>query len=234
MKKILITGASRGIGLELTKQYLELGCSVIATCRHPNKANALMDLKKENPKKIEILSMDVEVEESVKSCFNSLLKKKSKVDLLYNNAGIIDWSDLYEVSASSTEKIYKVNLIGALLVTRHALPCLKNSTDPVIVNLSSRLGSIEIRGETQLGGAIAYQCSKAALNMLTKQSAIDLQRHNIRVISQSPGWVKTDMGGKDAKYEIKDAVAKMIQSLLKMKSDQTGIFIGEDGDLIPW
>ena len=110
MKKILITGASRGIGLELTKQYLELGCSVIATCRHPNKANALMDLKKENPKKIEILSMDVEVEESVKSCFNSLLKKKSKVDLLYNNAGIIDWSDLNEVSASSTEKIYKVNL----------------------------------------------------------------------------------------------------------------------------
>ena len=234
MKKILITGASRGIGLELTKQYLELGCSVKATCRHPKKANALMNLKKENPEKIEILPMDVEAEESVKSCFNLLLKKKSKLDLIYNNAGIIDWSDLNEVSASSTEKIYKVNLIGALLVTRHALPCLKNSTDPVIVNLSSRLGSIEIRGETKLGGAIAYQCSKAALNMLTKQSAIDLKKHNIRVISQSPGWVKTDMGGKDAKYEIKDAVAKMIQSLLKMKSDQTGIFVGEDGDLIPW
>jgi NAD(P)-dependent dehydrogenase (short-subunit alcohol dehydrogenase family) len=234
MKKILVTGASRGIGLELTKQYLELGCSVIATCRSPQKANALMVLKKENPQKIDILSMDVEEEQSVESCFNSLLQKKIHIDLVYNNAGIIDWNNLNEVSASSTEKIYKVNLIGALLVTRHALPCLKNSADPIIVNLSSRLGSIKIRGETQLGGAIAYQCSKAALNMLTKQSAIDLQKHNIRVISQSPGWVKTEMGGKDAKYEIKDAVTKMIQSLLKMKSNQTGIFIGEDGDLIPW
>ena len=234
MKRILVTGASRGIGLELTKQYLELGCSVIATCRSPQKANALMVLKKENPQKVDILSMDVEEEQSVESCFNSLLQKKIHIDLVYNNAGIIDWNNLNEVSVSSTEKIYKVNLIGALLVTRHALPCLKNSADPIIVNLSSRLGSIKIRGETQLGGAIAYQCSKAALNMLTKQSAIDLQKHNIRVISQSPGWVKTEMGGKDAKYEIKDAVTKMIQSLLKMKSNQTGIFIGEDGDLIPW
>ena len=78
MKKILITGASRGIGLELSKQYLELGCSVIATCRYPQKANALMILKKENPQKIDILSMDVEEEQSIESCFNSLLQKKNK------------------------------------------------------------------------------------------------------------------------------------------------------------
>ena len=103
-----------------------------------------------------------------------------------------------------------------------------------IINLSSRLGSIDLRGETQLGGAIAYQCSKAALNMLTKQAAIDLKPLKIRVISQSPGWVKTEMGGVKAKYQVSEAVSMMLHSLNQLPSDQTGVFIGEDGKEIPW
>ena len=172
-------------------------------------------------------------EESIKSCFSSLFKRNKKIDILYNNAGIIDWNDLNNVDASAIEKIYKVNLTGALLVTRYSIPCLTLSDSPLIINLSSRLGSIELRG-MQLGGAIAYQCSKAALNMLTRQSAIDLLNQNIRVISQSPGWVKTDMGGEGAKYEISESVSKMIDSLEKLNIDQSGIFIGEDGQTIPW
>jgi NAD(P)-dependent dehydrogenase (short-subunit alcohol dehydrogenase family) len=234
MKNIFITGASRGIGLELSKQYLELGYSVTATCRNPNGATSLRKIKDEYPLKLEILSMDVESEDSVKSCLSSLYRKNKIIDILYNNAGIIDWRDINDVEADSIEKIYQVNLTGALLVTRHAIQCLKRARDPLIINLSSRLGSIELRGETQLGGAIAYQCSKAALNMLTKQSAIDLASQRIRVISQSPGWVKTDMGGDEAKYETPESVSKMINSLNQLDNNKSGIFIGEDGQIIPW
>ena len=234
MKNILITGASRGIGFELTNQFLNLGYSVIASCSNPKNALNLEKKRYENPNELEILCMDVESEESIKSCFSSLFKRNKKIDILYNNAGIIDWNDLNNVDASAIEKIYKVNLTGALLVTRYSIPCLTLSNSPLIINLSSRLGSIELRGETQLGGAIAYQCSKAALNMLTRQSAIDLLNQNIRVISQSPGWVKTDMGGEGAKYETSESVSKMIDSLEKLNIDQSGIFIGEDGQTIPW
>ena len=79
-----------------------------------------------------------------------------------------------------------------------------------IVNLSSRLGSIQLRGETQLGGALAYQCSKSALNMFTRQTALELESLKISIISISPGWVKTDMGGSNAKYEIHQLFLMML------------------------
>ena len=103
-----------------------------------------------------------------------------------------------------------------------------------IVNLSSRLGSIELRGDTQLGGAIAYQCSKAALNMLSKQASIEFLDKGISVISMSPGWVKTDMGGTDAKYEISESVEMVLSTLDNLPIEKTGIFIGEDGREIAW
>ena len=127
-----------------------------------------------------------------------------------------------------------MNLVGSLLVTKYALSILQKSSSPTIINLSSRLGSISLRGETQLGGAIAYQCSKAALNMLTKQSSIDLKSKNIKVISQSPGWVKTEMGGENAKYEVPESVSKIISTLQNLDKIETGSFIGEDGIAIPW
>ena len=234
MKKILITGANRGIGLELTKQFLLQGNFIYACCRNTTRANELQSLEIQYKGRIEILSLDVEDEVSVKSCFDSLERNQQCIDLVFNNAGIIDWSKLDEVTGLSVEQVYKVNLLGALLVTRHAVSCLQRSTSPLIINLSSRLGSIHLRGETQLGGAIAYQCSKAALNMLTRQTSIDLKPFNIRVISQSPGWVRTEMGGKEAKYEVQEAVSKMLNALERLPHDKTGIFIGEDGEPIPW
>ena len=111
---------------------------------------------------------------------------------------------------------------------------LQNGKDPLIVNLSSRLGSITLRGNTQLGGAIAYQCSKTALNMLTKQTSIDYQEYGIRVISMSPGWVKTDMGGADAKYEVSESVRLLLSRVKELPTETSGVFLGEDGESIPW
>ena len=233
MKTIFITGASRGIGLELTRQLLANGNRVIASCRNPEQADNLRALQNEF-NELEIVGLVVDDEDSVRSCFTSLEQAGQNIDLLFNNAGIIDWEDMNAVTSDSLEKVYRTNLIGALLVLRASIPCLRKSPDPLVVNLSSRLGSISLRGNTQLGGAIAYQCSKAALNMLTKQASIDLSVLGIRVISLSPGWVRTEMGGSEAKYEVSESVRLMLETLDNLNPGDSGIFLGEDGSEISW
>ena len=233
MKKTFISGASRGIGLELCKQLLGRNENVIAGCRNPEVATGLTALQNIHGK-LEIVQLNVDEEESVRKCFDRLNERGETIDRLYNNAGIIDWKDLREVSADSFSNILQTNLRGAFLVLRHSVCCMKRSHNAWIYNMSSRLGSIELRGNTQLGGAIAYQCSKAGLNMLTKQAAIDLADFGINVVSLSPGWVKTEMGGEDAKYEVADSVAKLITVTDQLARDKNGRFFGEDGGEIPW
>jgi NAD(P)-dependent dehydrogenase (short-subunit alcohol dehydrogenase family) len=228
-----ISGANRGIGLELCRQLLTRGHRVIAGCRNPENSHSLSELQKTN-EYLQIAQLDVDDEHSVIDCFENLNKEGTTIDRLFNNAGMIDWRDLHEVSADSFSQVLQTNLRGAFLVLRQALPCLKRSEDAWIYNMSSRLGSIELRGNTQLGGAIAYECSKAGLNMLTKQAAIDLVQSGVQVVSLSPGWVKTEMGGKDAKYEVEDSVSKMLTVTDQLTPAQNGGFWGEDGKEIPW
>ena len=234
MNNIFITGANRGIGLELTKQSLLKGNRVLATCRSDLNIKNLTALHQKFTNQLEIFLLNVENENSIRSCFEKIEKKNLTIDLLFNNAGVMDWSDYANITHTSLEDIYKTNLIGPLLVTRNAVPFMRKNESALIVNISSRLGSIDLRGETQLGGAIGYQCSKAALNMLTKQTSIDLKALGIRVISMSPGWVKTEMGGANAKYEVEESVSLMLQTLERLDTDKSGIFIGEDGKEIPW
>ena len=233
MKTYFISGASRGIGLGLCKQLLNRGDRVIAGCRNPESAHFLSELQKSH-EDLQIVQLDVGNEQSVIDCFNELNSRGISIDRLFNNAGIIDWRDLHKVCADSFSLVLQTNLRGAFLVLRHALPCLKRSENAWIYNMSSRLGSIELRGNTQLGGAIAYECSKAGLNMLTKQAAIDLADTGVQVVSLSPGWVKTEMGGKDAKYEVEDSVSKILTVTDQLTPAQNGGFWGEDGKEIPW
>ena len=233
MKHYFISGASRGIGKELCKQLLARGDRVIAGCRNPLKEGFLSDLQK-TCSHLEVIQLDVNNEQSVTNCFEELERKSITIDRLFNNAGIIDWRDMHEVSSDSFSQVLQTNLLGAFLVLRYALACLRPSSDAWIYNMSSRLGSIELRGNTQLGGAIAYECSKAGLNMLTKQAAIDLAENGIKVVSLSPGWVKTEMGGVDAKYSVEDSVSKMLDVTDHLTHLQNGRFWGEDGKEIPW
>ena len=231
---MLVTGANRGIGLEWTRQCLGRGYRIFATCRNPSAADSLSLLAKDFPDQLEVHPLDVTNESSVKGLFDALTQRLEAIDFLFNNAGVIDWDDLNSISASSVEKVYRVNLLGALLVLRAAVPSLRLASRPVVINVSSRLGSIELRGGTQLGGAIGYQCSKAALNMLTKQASIDLAQFGVTVVSVSPGWVRTDMGGKEAKYSVEESVGSMLRHLENAGPDLNGKFIGEDGNEIPW
>jgi len=233
MKRILITGASRGIGLEICTQLMTDGHDVLATYRSKKTAGSLLDLN-DDAKNLHTFEMDVDSSDSVKSAMSEISKRFSSLDLVFNNAGILDWSPLDEVSPDSFRSIYETNVIGVFRVSEAAIPLLRNGHEPLIVNLSSRLGSIELRGNSQLGGAIAYQCSKAALNMLTKQMSIDYAKHGVRAISISPGWVKTDMGGEEAKYEVPESVKLFLSRINQLPPESNGIFMGEDGEIIPW
>jgi NAD(P)-dependent dehydrogenase (short-subunit alcohol dehydrogenase family) len=233
MNTYFISGGSRGIGLELCNQLLDRGDRVVSGCRNPETATSLCGLQKSYPH-LKIVELDVDDEQSVVNCFKNLNKEGFTIDRLFNNAGIIDWRDLHMVSADSFSQLLHTNLRGAFLVLRHALPCLKRSGDAWVYNMSSRLGSIELRGNTQLGGAIAYECSKAGLNMLTKQASIDLADSGVKVVSLSPGWVKTEMGGENAKYEVQESVSKMLVVTDQLSPSQNGGFWGEDGKQIPW
>ncbi|MEC7800691.1 MAG: SDR family oxidoreductase [Verrucomicrobiota bacterium] len=233
MKKILITGASRGIGYELCKQSLEQNHEVFATYRSQSSAKALFDLK-QNTRNLRLFEMDVNSDISVQMALKLIADQVENLNTVFNNAGILDWDNLDEISTESFREIYETNVIGAFRVSKASLSLLKNSKDPLIVNLSSRLGSISLRGHSQLGGAIAYQCSKAALNMLTAQMAIDYKHLGVRVVSISPGWVKTDMGGNEAKYEVQESVRLFTSQIEQLAPDKSGIFIGEDGEIIPW
>ena len=233
MKTILITGASRGIGLELVRQLATSSqCEIIATCRDPESSEELNDIAKTYPDKVKVLPLDVESETSIESLAKQL--EGDSIDLLYNNAGILDWRTIEELEAPVMERIYKVNVVGAMLVLRSFLPHLRRANAPLVVNVSSRLGSISLRGNTQLGGAIGYSASKAALNMLTKQASIDLAADGITVVSISPGWVRTDMGGPDAKYSVEESVEKIIRNTEGFEPKDSGGFFGEDGETIPY
>ena len=147
MKTILITGASRGIGLELVRQ-LATGsqCEILATCRDPESSDELNDLAKTYPDKVKVLPLDVESETSIESLAKQL--EGYSIDLLYNNAGILDWRTIEELEAPVMERIYKVNVVGAMLVLRSFSPHLRRANAPLVVNVSSRLGSISLRGNT--------------------------------------------------------------------------------------
>ena len=234
MRTVLVTGASRGIGLELVKQESEAGSKVLATCRDPEGATGLAGLAGQNPGNVFIHRMDVGSEMSVQTLARTLLAKGESVDCLYNNAGIMDWRTMMEVDASAMEEAYKVNVVGAMLVLRHFLPLLRQGGGKLVVNMSSRLGSIALRGKSKLGGSIAYSASKAGLNMLTKQASIDLAGDEISVVSISPGWVRTDMGGKDAKYSVEESVKAMMRNVRNLRMEDSGKFFGENGGELPW
>ena len=235
MKNIIVTGANRGIGFEITKRYLELGHRVWASYRNKSNAKDLLSMTK-SFYNLTAFEMDVTNQESIEIAFDDFLQSNLKFEVLFNNAGIIDWSDFENVEPKSFADVYEVNVIGAFMVMRNSLKTLHQNSHikSRIINLSSRLGSIELRGNTQLGGALAYQCSKAALNMLTRQTSLELKPKGISVISMSPGWVKTDMGGKNAKYETDQSVTMILSVLQSLADEETGIFIGEDGERIPW
>lgn len=236
MKKIFITGSSRGLGLEFTKQYLDKGETIIASCRDPGKAYALQELQVNYPDTLTILQLDVTEEDERNKAFDQIEQNFGVLDLLINNAGIIsgDEDNLYnlgEVYKEDFSKILLVNSISPLLLSEKFLPLLEKGDNAKIINISSMNGCITRRVE---GGKYSYCTSKAALNMITKILSNDLRKKGIIALALHPGWVLTDMGGKDAPLEKEESISMIIEIIEKVDISDSGKFLDWQGNELPW
>ena len=230
---VLVTGANRGIGLEITQQMLRKGHRVFATCREPDAAIELKNMRHSFGRNMEIFSLDVDNPRDRRSLYLYLKKLHIGLDLLVNNAGASVWDSLSDLSPDVILDLVRTNAVSPLLLSRDFVPFLERSENPRIIMMSSRLGSMEMSREVSRN-SYAYAMSKAGLNMGTVQLAGNLREKSIAVIAQSPGWVRTDMGGADAPLSVSEAVRSMLKAFAGYSIKDTGSFFSEIGEPLPW
>ena len=233
MSRVLITGANRGIGLELTKQLLEAGEFVFAGCRNPERAIELQNLVAEYEGQAVIVQLDVTSDDSVMAAKTAVSAQTNQIDLLINNAGVlvpnetIDNFDLVQM-----ERTYQVNVFGAMRVVTQFADLLRAGSNAKLVNVSSQLGSLLAMKSNW--GEYSYNSSKAALNMLTRMLSFELKRDNVTVISMHPGWVQTDMGGQNARLTPPASASGIIEVIRQLTLEDTNKFYTFAGDEHLW
>lgn len=226
MPTVLITGANRGIGLELAKQYSGDGWSVVATARDPKNADKLNALKGD----IHIEALEVTDEKQVKALAKAL--EGTAIDVLLNNAGMLTgYESLGGTDTASWLKTLHVNCIAPLKLTEALAEHVARSKQKKIVSITSGMGSMGGHAST---GAYAYRSSKAALNMVMVTAANELHSRRISVAVISPGWVKTDMGGSGATLDVKESVAGIRKVIDKLNVAISGQFFNYSGENLPW
>ncbi|MGY0216213.1 SDR family oxidoreductase [Endozoicomonadaceae bacterium StTr2] len=228
METIVITGANRGIGLELTRQALASGMRVIATCRDKNTASDLFSLCS-NPA-LEVFELEVTNTESVKAFVQSLAGRT--IDVLLNNAGILGGDDqsLTSMDYSAWLHTFEVNTLAPFHLTTALLNNLKLSSRPRAITISSQMGSLN-RSST---GVYAYRSSKAALNKVMQVMAQELKEDGIIICPIHPGWVKTDMGGKEADITVQQSASGLLSFIRQVTPEQSGRFWTWEGEEHPW
>ena len=231
--RIAITGASRGLGLEFVRLYLEEGHQVLALARQPERSHGLAALQSKHASHLTCLSCDVADEKSVGAAAAQARKLSDSLDLLINNAGTYGTRDenVMSIDFERMRAVFETNTFGPLRLVRAFLPLLEKAAPSKVVHLTSLMGSME---DNRSGGAYAYRMSKAALNMASVNLALDLKQRGILSAVVHPGWVKTDMGGAGAPLEIEDAVKAMVQTIGRLKPEQSGGFFDRHGKPQPW
>jgi NAD(P)-dependent dehydrogenase (short-subunit alcohol dehydrogenase family) len=224
MPSILITGAGRGLGLELARQYAEEGWRVIGTVRDAVAGRQVAKLGAET------LSLDVTNAAQVKQLAARL--KGLPIDVLFCNAGISGKRGmaLGSFDFAEWEKVLRVNLLGVAAVIEALIDHVAASERKIVAVMSSRLGSI---AETS-GMTLPYATSKAALNLLAKGLAAGLAPRGVIVVALSPGWVKTDMGGQSAPLTPERSVQGLRTVIAGLRHEHSGKFLSYDGSSIPW
>lgn len=223
MQTVLITGASRGLGLELARQYAADGWRVIGTVRAPAAVSGLEG-------EIEAHVADVTDRQAIARLAAAL--RGTPIDVLLCNAGIYgpQAMRLGSLDYSAWEEVLRVNVLGAAAVIEALVENVAASERKLIVLMSSRLGSIaEASGSSPL-----YATSKAALNALAKGLSVTLAARGIIVVALSPGWVRTDMGGKGAPLSPEESVRGLREVIGGLKPSASGRFLNYDGSEIPW
>ena len=226
MPTVLITGANRGIGLELTRQYAADGWRVLATCRYPNKATDLAAIKGD----VEIHRLDVDDAPSIGALAASL--EGQSIDVLFNNAGVIGkrGASIADIDYAVWAQTMTTNLFGPVRVAWALRDNVMASTLKVMAFTSSKMGSI---GENT-GGNVIYRSSKTALNMAVSCLAQELESKGVTAIVFHPGHVRTDMGGPTAPVSTTDSAAGMRKVVAGLVPGDNVTFWNYDGAPLPW
>ncbi len=219
MSTYLVTGANRGIGLEYCRQLKERGDNVIAVCR--SMSDELKDLG---------VQVETDVDITTDSSVAQLVKKLDgkTLDVLINNAGIIERVSLDNLDFESIRKQFEVNAVGPLRLTQALLNNLKSGSK--IIFMTSRMGSID---DNTSGGSYGYRMSKVALSMAGKSLSEDLKSKEIPVAILHPGLVKTRMTGFSG-ITTEESVKGLLARIDELNMENTGTFWHSNGEVLPW
>lgn len=230
MPTVLITGATRGLGLGFATQYAETGWTVIGTARDPQAAHDL-DALAARTGRVSVLRYDATEFADAAALATALGGKP--IDLLINNAAVFGGfsQTLGELGGDGFTATFAVNTISPVLLTQALRPNLEAGDGKTVVMITSQMGSID---DNRSGGWYYYRASKAALNMAVKSLSIDLKPARVTVITMHPGWVKTSMGGENAPLEIHESVEGMRNVIDGLRIEDSGKFFGYHGQEIPW
>jgi NAD(P)-dependent dehydrogenase (short-subunit alcohol dehydrogenase family) len=223
----LVTGANRGIGLEVCRQLAAEGFAVVLGSRDAAKGEAAAAVLGES---VVALQLDVADDESVGTAAAAVDERFGRLDVLVNNAAILyDTSNhAIDVDLDEVRRGYETNLLGPWRMTQAFLPLLRRGESARIVNVSSESGSLASMG----GGTPIYSTSKAALNALTRILAAELRPDGILVNAICPGWTATDMGGPGGR-DVADGAASVVWAATLRDDGPTGGFY-RDGEPRPW
>ena len=219
-KTVLITGANRGIGLSLVKEYLGKGDSVIGVCRRSSS-----ELEATGAQVID--GVDVSKPEDMKTLLSKLGDKK--LDVLINNAGILRSSSLNDLNYDDIMAQFEVNAVGPIRVVSALLKNLGEGSKVALI--TSRMGSVE---DNSSGGAYGYRMSKTALNAAGKSLSIDLKPKGIAVALLHPGWVNTEMVNFNGQIEPEESAKGLVARIDELNLDNSGGFWHTNGEMLPW
>jgi NAD(P)-dependent dehydrogenase (short-subunit alcohol dehydrogenase family) len=245
----LVIGASRGIGLEFTRQLLSAGKvgRVFAVSRTSQSADGLLALKEGFGDRLNLLNADVSDESSLEVAASVLRDQDASLGLIIYTSGLLHNSDgvfperkLTEVSLEGLRAGFEVNAFGMVLCAKHFHKFLPRKQHCVMAHLSARVGSIS---DNRLGGWYTYRASKSAQNMLTRNLAIELGRRNKQLVCVAlhPGTVDTDLSSPFQKnvpeeklFSTEKSVRKLLQVIEDLRPEDNGRFFAYDGSPIPW
>ncbi|MCL2919751.1 SDR family oxidoreductase [Shewanella litorisediminis] len=229
MTQVVITGANRGIGLALTKLYLDAGCDVAACCRTPDEATALHAMM-EIHEGLELFELDISANDAIASLGDALAERP--IHRLINNAGYYGPKGvmLGNTPQDEWQALFAINCIGPLKLVEALTEGLCQGQG-IIANLTSKMGSMT---DNSSGGAYLYRSAKAAQNAVTRSLAIDLAPHGVKAVALHPGWVKTAMGGPNALIDTETSAAGLYRVIEELTSAQSGGFFDYQGNKIPW